>query len=205
MSSNRWAEPVQWKGSEEVGAGFGTGIDINPPSGLCPGDDGLAISADLAYRLGGDERQSRLTVDDPYDVLRDLVDGDCAEQAFDAATTMSIGEPRVDAGSWSARLKLTPTGERDDVVLLGLAPTLRFAFGERTPTRTELPLGTEQRLRLDVVVGRCDPHVVAEDKVGTRFGAWVRTTDVDQGYFTLPLEDDIRDSLEAFYAARCQP
>lgn len=205
LTSNRWKDAVRWDGDKQITDGFGTGIDVSPPQGSCPEGEDLSVTADLTYRLGGDERRSRLAVSDPYGVLRDLVDGDCGQQAFAAATTMTVGERRVSRDRWSAVLILTPTGEGDDVVLLGLAPTLRFAFGPRTPTEVELPLATEQRVDLDVVMGRCDPHVVAEDKVGSRFGVWVRTADLENAYFTLPLDDEIRASLEDFYAQRCQP
>lgn len=204
LSSNRWSEPFNWDGVEEVGAGFGTGIDVVPPTGTCPDGPDLDVTADFTYRFGDEDRRSRVAVDDPYGVLRDLVDGDCGRQAFDEAATMRVGEPRVRKDTWSADLTLTPR-EADDVVLLGFAPTLRFAFGPATPVDVELPLDRPQRVRLDVVMGRCDPHVVAEDKVGSRFGVRVRTADIDHAYFTLPLDDATRASLEEFYAERCRP
>ncbi|MBC9227020.1 hypothetical protein GL325_11840 [Aeromicrobium sp. 636] len=204
LTSNRWSEPVRWSGSDEVGAGSGTGLDVDPPTGTCPGGEGLTASADLTYRFGDEERRSVLPVEDPYGVLRDLVDGDCGEQAFDEAVTMTVGAPQVRGGTWSSRITLTPR-RPNDTVLLGFAPTLRFAFGPRTPAEVELPLDRPQRLTLDVVMGRCDPHIVAEDKVGSRFGAWVRTPGLEYGYFTLPLDDEIHQSLEQFYAQRCRP
>ena len=204
LESNRWSEPVDWSGTESVGPGFGTGIDVDPPDGTCPDGEPLATVAEFTYRIGEEERRSRLDVDDPYGVLRDLVDGDCGEQAFAAATEVVVESPEVRGDTWSATLDLTPR-EPNDVVLLGFAPTLRFAFGPATPTEVELPLDQPQRVRLDVVMGRCDPHVVAEDKVGSRFGVRVRTTDIEHAYFTLPLDDAIRESLEEFYADRCRP
>jgi hypothetical protein len=203
LSSNRWAEPVEWSGAEDVGPGFGTGIDVDPPTGTCPEDAELSVTADFAYRFGDEERHSRLPVDDPYGVLRDLVDGDCGRQAFDDAVTMSVGEPRIQGDTWSAELAFSPRGPTD-VVLLGFAPTLRFAFGSSTPVVVKLPLYRARRVRLDVVMGRCDPHVVAEDKVGSRFGVRVRTADLEHAYFTLPLDDATRASLEEFYSARCR-
>jgi len=204
LTSNRWSEPVRWGGSDEVGAGSGTGLDVDPPTGTCPEGERLTASAELTYRFGDEERRSVLPVGDPYGVLRDLVDGDCGEHAFDEAVTMTVGAPQVRGDTWSSRITLTPRGP-NDVVLLGFAPTLRFAFGPRTPTEVELPLDRPQRLTLDVVMGRCDPHIVAEDKVGSRFGAWVRPPGLEYGYFTLPLDDEIRESLEEFYAQRCRP
>ncbi|WP_286930780.1 MULTISPECIES: hypothetical protein [Aeromicrobium] len=204
LESNRWSEAVDWSGTESVGPGFGTGIDVDPPAGTCPEGEELATVAEFTYRTGDDDRRSRVDVEDPYGVLRDLVDGDCGEQAFDAATTVTVGPPGVRGDTWSATLDLAPR-EPNDVVLLGFAPTLRFAFGPATPVDVELPLDQPQRVRLDVVMGRCDPHVVAEDKVGSRFGVRVRTTDIEHAYFTLPLDDAVRESLEEFYAERCRP
>lgn len=204
LSSNRWSDSVAWDDTDAVGPGFGTGIDVDPPRGTCPTDEDLAVTAEFTYRFGDEARRSRVDVDDPYAVLRDLVDGDCGETAFDAATSMTIGEPRVVADTWTADVRLTPKAP-GGVVLLGFAPTLRFAFGPRTPVEVELPLDEPQHVRLEVVMGRCDPHVVAEDKVGSRFGVRVRTSTIEHAYFTLPLDQDVRDSLEEFYAQRCDP
>lgn len=204
LHSNRWPEAVGWRGTEDVGAGFGTGIDVDPPTGTCPEGEDLTIRADLTYRLGDEEHRSRLPVDDPYGVLRDLVDGDCGERAFAQAVTLEVGEPRVTADRWTAALTLTPREGAERVVLNGFAPTLRFAFGPATPTDVALDLTHPQRVPLQVEVGRCDPHVVAEDKVGSRFGVRVSTDDVDHAYFTLDLDEDVRQSLEDFYAARCR-
>lgn len=204
LTSNRWSEPVRWSGTEDVGAGFGTGIDVDPPTGECPDDADLTIDADFTYEYDGEERRSTVPVTDPYGVLRDLVDGDCGQRAFDEAVDLSIGPPTITRDRWTAEVRLTPTGDRSDVVLLGLAPTMRFDFGSRTPTEVELDLSRPQRLLLDVTMGRCDPHVVAEDKVGTRFGARVRTDGIEHSYFTLDLDEDVRASLEDFYAKRCR-
>lgn len=204
LESNRWPEAVDWDGEEEIGSGFGTGIDVDPPEGTCPEGEELEAVADLTYRYGDEERRSKVPVADPYGVLRDLVDGDCGEQAFADATTVTVATPQVTGDTWSAAVDLEPRGP-NDVVLLGFAPTLRFAFGPRTPTEVELPLDRPQRLRLDVVMGRCDPHVVAEDKVGSRFGVRVRTAEIEHAYFTLDLADDVRASLEDFYRERCRP
>ncbi len=204
LSSNRWSEAVRWSGTDEVGAGFATGIDVEPPPGTCPDGGDLSIEADLDYALGDEERRSTVPVDDPYGVLRDLVDGDCGEQAFADAARLDVGEPRVSGDRWTADLVLTPRDGAQRVVLNGVAPTLRFAFGPRTPTDVALDLSRPQRVPLEVVMGRCDPHVVAEDKVGSRFGVRVSTDEVDHAYFTLELEPGVRQSLEDFYAARCR-
>jgi len=204
LTSNRWSSAVAWDGVEEIGPGFRTGIDVDPPTGTCPEGEDLAAEVDLTYTYGDDERRSTVPVEDPYGVLRDLVDGDCGAQAFAEATRLTVGEPVVTEDSWTAQVDLTPTGG-EPVVLLGFAPTLRFGFGPRTPTEVELDLARPQRVPLQVVMGRCDPHVVAEDKVGSRFGVRVRTADVEHAYFTLELDEDVRRSLEDFYAARCRP
>lgn len=204
LTSSRWSETVEWDGAEDVGPGFGTGIHVDPPPGECPDGSDLAIEADLTYGFGDEERRSTVAVSDPHDVLRDLVDGDCGRQAFQEATTVAIGEPVVTRDHWRAEVRLTPTGDRSDVVLLGFAPTMRFDFGPRTPTEVELDLSRPQRVLLDVTMGRCDPHIVAEDKIGSRFGARVRTDGIEHAYFTLDLDERVHTSLVEFYAERCR-
>src|SRR5690606_1609548 len=36
LTSNRWPQAERWQGVEDVGPGFGTGIDVDPPTGTCP-------------------------------------------------------------------------------------------------------------------------------------------------------------------------
>lgn len=201
FTSNRLSEPITWKGAEEIDAGYGSALDITPTAGTCGATP--TNRAEITYRWNGQQRRSTVAVPDPYDVFGSLMDGDCGEQAFDAAVAMDVGVPQVRGDLWSTALTLTPRPNGPDVTLLGFAPTLKFAFGPRTPTEVEMPLDRPQTVHLDVVMGRCDPHIAAEDKVGSRFGLRVRTADIDEAYFTLPLDDAIRASLDDFYAQRC--
>ena len=57
---------------------------------------------------------------------------------------------------------------------------------------------------LSVVPTRCDPHALAEDKVGTLFGVRVRGSGLaeDAGYY-LPLTREQRSALFAFFGTHC--
>lgn len=204
LTSDRWPEPVAWEGSTEVEAGYGTGIDFTPPEGTCPSGEPLRVEAQVDYRIDGGERRSTVPVDDPYDLVTALADGDCGAVSFAEAVEMTVGQPRVADDVWTADLTLTPKPSAEPVILLGFAPTLKYAFGPRTPTDVRWSLDRPRTVHLDVVMGRCDPHIVAEDKVGSRFGVRVATDRIDEAYFTLPLDASIRGSLEDFYDERCR-
>lgn len=103
-----------------------------------------------------------------------------------------------------------PTGGRDDVTLLGFGDTVlfrlrgaSFRYGEDEPLRpgrVDRPV----RLVLDLVPARCDPHALAEDKVGTLFPVHVRADGLGpDASYDLPLDDGTRAELRGFWSTYC--
>ena len=139
------------------------------------------------------------------------MDRDCARLTLDDAADLRVGEPSVEGSGRSAVLRLpvtmTPTGERDDVRFGGFESTVLLRQAEGSPVEVDEPLGpgdppVEAVMRL--VPARCDPHALAEDKVGTLIGVTVLADDLPAGTsFHLPLEDPVRTALYDFVRAAC--
>ena len=107
----------------------------------------------------------------------------------------------------SLPVTLSPTGRGDDVRFGGYESTVLFTQTEDSPADVDLSLdGSAGTLdvTMRVVPARCDPHALAEDKVGTLFGIVVRSADLPDGAtFHLPLQDQTRAALRAFYQSAC--
>lgn len=208
IRSERFDE-VEWRGEKT----FVNGADLKfeVPRGRC-GEGGDA-EVTLTYRLDdGPWRESTAVAPDRYGALDLFLDRDCAESTLAEAARLELGEPRVvgtGRGSvWELPVAFAPTGERDDVAFAGFQDTVLFrqvagsaAAGRRTP----LPLAGEPvEVLLRLVPTRCDPHALAEDKVGTLVAVDVLAPGLEQGAsFFLLLGDERRAGLRGFFATHC--
>lgn len=188
-------------------------LPFEVPPGRC--GDGSDAQVRITYRLDdGTERVSEATATDRYGALGLFLDRDCARQVLDEAATLEIGEPRVvgvgRASVFELPVSLTPTGERDDVSFAGFEDTVLFRNTDRSiaaDSGRTLPLGPDDpavELRLRLVPTRCDPHALAEDKVGTLIGVRTAAPELSSvASFFLPIGDERRAALRAFFATHC--
>lgn len=212
ISSPRF-DDVVWTGE----AAFDQMADLEfaLPVGRC--GSGSDVEVRLTYTVGeGPVRESTITATDVYGAVGRFLDRDCASAALSEAATLEVGEPRVvgdpgPASVWEVPVVLTPTGERDDVVVRGFEDTVLFAQVAGSASASEG--GTRVRLRpgdppatLTLrVPARCDPHVLAEDKVGTLFPIVVEAPDIPADARPyLPLADSDRAALRSFVPAYCE-
>ncbi|MET0469053.1 MAG: hypothetical protein ABWZ87_09935, partial [Aeromicrobium sp.] len=122
-----------------------------------------------------------------------------------------VGTPEVTGDGLDSVLHvpvtLAPTGNADGVSFAGFESTVLFRQTDDSPTDVDVPLGageptTEQVM--SVVPARCDPHALAEDKVGTLFGVAVRAPGLaDNASFFLPLTKPQRSAFFTFFRTHC--
>ena len=58
-------------------------------------------------------------------------------------------------------------------------------------------------IRVPIVPNRCDPHALAEDKIGTRMPLYLTLSDGTSGRLVLAASDELRAQMYAFYSAYC--
>lgn len=210
VTSERFG-PVTWTGDET----FMNEADLpfEMPDGAC--GTGSDAEVRLTYRLDdGPEQVSTTTATDRYGAIAFLLERDCARATFAEAADLTLGEPRVVGGTGRASyyelpVTITATGDRDDVAFGGFERTVLFSLREGSavwPTTPPAPLtaGTTLEPVLRLVPGRCDPHALAEDKVGTLVPVHVEAPGLaDNALFHLPLTDDARATLRRFFATYC--
>ncbi|WP_139982325.1 hypothetical protein [Nocardioides litoris] len=208
VSSDRWGA-VTWTGEERFVNE--TDLDLVLPLGRC--GTGSDATVRLTYRLDdGPERVSTTTATDRYGAVGLLLERDCAQRTTEEAASVTTGRPRV-VGSGRASVlelpvRLVPTGARADVAFAGFDRTVLFALAPGTavwPGADPVPLsGAPVETVLRLVPGRCDPHALAEDKVGTLVPLHVTAPDLPAGAASyLPLPDETRAALRRFVATHC--
>jgi hypothetical protein len=203
-------DDVSWTGSEDIGATYETDLEFDLPRGRCGTDIDAEVT--LTYRIGdGELRTSTGTADDTYGSAALFADRDCAETTLTRAADMSVGAPEVTGVGRDSVLRLpvtmTPTGATDDVSFTGFGSTPLFRQHEDSPVGVDVPLGPDDppaELVMSVVPARCDPHALAEDKVGTLFGVGVDAPGLEEDTtFFLPLTKVQRSAFLAFFRSNC--
>lgn len=208
LSSPRF-DRVTWQGDESMEPGQQADLEFTMPPGRC--GDGVDASVRLTYRTGdSDERESVGRADDPFKAIRLLLDRDCARKTLAEAADLEVGTPQVDGTGPTSVLRvpitLTPTGKRDDVRFGGFESTPLFRQAGDSPVDVDEPISSEQptRIVMSVVPARCDPHALAEDKVGRLFGMRVLAPGLpDNSWFYLPLDPDQQKAFYAYFRATC--
>lgn len=202
-------DPVAESSGETIPARSEADLELVLPQTRC-GDD-LDASVTLTYRLGdSDQRESTGPADDPFQQISLLMDRDCARTTLAEAVDLEVGQPKVEGSGATSVLHLpvtlTPTGERDDVRFGGFESTPLFRQGPGSPVDVDEPISSTETTYLDmtVVPARCDPHALAEDKVGRLFGMRIMAPGLpDDTSFYLPLGEHQRTAFYAYFRARC--
>jgi hypothetical protein len=179
------------------------------PAGRC--GDSVDASIHLTYRISdSDERESVGKADDPYQQIGLMLDRDCARSTLAEAAKLKVGTPTVDGAGPTSVLRvpitLTPTGKRDDVRFGGFESTPLFRQADDSPVDVDQPISATQptEIVMSVVPARCDPHALAEDKVGRLFGMRVIAAGLpEDSWFYLPLDHDQREAFYAYFRSRC--
>jgi hypothetical protein len=60
-----------------------------------------------------------------------------------------------------------------------------------------------QTVTLELRPARCDPHAIAEDKLGTVLPLTVRVDEGEPGVVTVPADRDLRNQIQKFAHQAC--
>jgi hypothetical protein len=199
-----------WRGFEPVDPEMD--FDFDMPHGRCGegGDADLTIT----WRNTDEEewRTSTGTAEDRYANIDRLLDRDCAERTLTEAAEVTVGEPRVEGEGKQSVFVLpvtfAPTEKAPEVTFDGWEGTVLFQLASEAPTwprATPRPMtGESTTLDLRVLPARCDPHALADDKVGSLFRVHVGGPRVpEQAAYFLPLSKQQKAALYDFLPGHC--
>jgi hypothetical protein len=182
---------ADWKptrtGGTRVPAGSTVSLPAELPPAQCSGQPAEAATHRITVTMDS-ERSGLSTVEvqasDPHNVLSRNHSEDCLAEAAASVAELRIDETlKVLPGSGSAvvGIDVQPSGMKESLVIESFGTTtLLDEDGTHAWPRNLRVHGTDpaSRLSLHIVPMRCDPHALAEDKLGTRIpvsiaaGSW---------------------------------
>lgn len=200
-----------------VPAGQTKDLAVDLPSADCEVSESEARAGVVLHLADA----SILVVDelpDPTNALPRIHAADCTASRVAAIATVSA-EPaiRLEGTGPSTVAVLTisviPTGAagrlelvelRSTVLLQPAPPVSGGSSAEVWPLDLVVDASTApQTVDVRLVPTRCDPHALAEDKVGTLFPLVVRIDDEEEAVLTLPLPPGTADALKEAVRIRC--
>lgn len=217
LAGSAFTAPTVRDRSSTIRAGQTTDLAVELPPIDCDARDG-DVQVDLQLRLDDGAVLSAADLPDPTNALQRIRASTCTVAAVQriAEVAAASGIRLEGAGATTvAVLTITavPTGAPGRLELVALRSTvlLRPAptdGGGDPPQDWPLSLTVDaasgpQSIELRVVPTRCDPHALAEDKVGTLFPLVVRIDDGPEVVMTLPLDADTAEALKDAVRARC--
>lgn len=201
VRSTRSSE-VTWRGTERVEAGYEADVVVTIPRGRCGPASRYTVV--LTYRHDdAAARRSTVDVEDRYGAVTRVLDGDCARSTLEKAARLDVGRPVHEDGSLRIPVTLVPRGGASPVRLVGYrsTPLVRPTVHSATDVR----IGDEPA-RADLVLepARCDPHAIAEDKVGRLVPVEITAPGLPDGTtFVLPLDRGSRTAILDYVRSAC--
>ncbi|PJJ62269.1 hypothetical protein CLV54_2066 [Compostimonas suwonensis] len=226
FDSEHFAAPSTWTGDVAIGPGLTKDLRVDLATSVCKrgalaGHElvtlGLAAasapsSPDTAPIDAPSHAATDLAVTptDSKDTMSRIEREDCLAAAVEAIARIVPGELSIDGSGPGAtaalELEVTPSGGPGELLLDSIGPTTLLApvSGERweiekTADAATAPFTVELPLR----PARCDPHAIAEDKVGTVLPIAVSLDGGEPSGYKLAVDTALRNRLYEFVALSC--
>jgi hypothetical protein len=170
-------------------------------------------TARLELRLAGGAIgwTAALAVKDPYGSIPQVHTEDCRRAAALGITALTLVDP-LRTTTRGGRLiglldlRLTPSGKPGTVVLesIGSTTLLGPPTGDAWRIGRTVNAGSgPQTVTLELRAARCDPHAIAEDKLGTVLPLTLRVDGGESGVVTVPAEPGLRIQIQRFVHDAC--
>ncbi len=228
LDSPLFASGIGWKSAAagtEIPPGQTKSLPARLPAASCaareaaPGPPaatpGATVEIRSAAAAGTATEFIATAATDPFGVLVRNNAEMCLAQAANAVATFRFSpdlEVAADARTAVLRLLITPRrpagavdgrGGSLTIATVGGTTLLEEDAGAPWPRALRVDAsGPEQELRLGIRPARCDPHAVAEDKVGTLIPLHV-TVDGQEGVLKVAAGEKLRGLLHDFVTSAC--
>ncbi|MCT9869630.1 hypothetical protein N7568_09695 [Paenarthrobacter aurescens] len=217
LDSSLFAEGISWQPSEgglELPPRQPKSIPADLPAAACgtPHDAFANIEAKLTYSAPGkDPAEENTDASDPFGVLTRNAGELCLAAEAAAVATLALDpglEVAADGRTAVVRLVITPAtpgNGRQSLTIESIDETTLLAQSSTAPWPVNFTLGTvKQELQLTIRPARCDPHAVAEDKVGTLLPLRIKVGE-RQGLLKIAASPELRGRIYDFVTAACAP
>ena len=215
LGSNYFAEDFVWGPGRTATVAAGYAVDLRVDIPAVAQCDAATASNEVAFSwtVGDTSGSSVVEPDDGFHMLDRLHDEGCLVENVDAVallTAVSLTAPAQQPAPAELLISVEPTGDPGTVTVDTISSTtLLNPAGPDGIGVNQLPLGIEvsadgpEEIRVPIVPNRCDPHALAEDKIGTRMPLYVTLADGSEGRYVLAASDELRGQMYAFFSAFC--
>ncbi len=215
LHSSFFTEDMIWGPNRTATVAPGYAVDLRvdlPTEADCSGVEPL-LTATFGWTVGDRSGTATVNPDDPFHLMDLLHDAACLIVSVDSVATLTALEldaPAQQPAPAELVITVEPTGADGTITLDTInSTTLLNPAGTDGVGVAQLDLGIAidkdgpAEVRIPIVPNRCDPHALAEDKVGTRMPIYLTAPDGSTGRFVLAASDDLRMQMYAFYSAYC--
>ena len=201
---------AEWEATTEIPARRTVDLRTALPALDCNATAKRTTNPTLAVDLGIGARV-RTVPGDPLDTLPRLHETGCVTVLVDRVATIGLAGPLRVEGTGSDAvavlpLQFTSAGAKGSVTVSSVDSTPLLA-PEGGAARWPLSITVDAASAVQVVdlrirPARCDPHVIAEDKIGTVLVLRVTAGGVE-GDYRYPVDDDTRNALYRYVSETC--
>lgn len=215
LHSSFFTEDMVWGPDRTATVVPGYAVDLRvdlPTEADCSGAE-PELTASFGWETEDATGIATVEPDDPFHLFDLLHDAACLIVSVDSVaklTAVSLDAPAQQPAPAELVISVEPTGAAGTVTLDTIhSTTLLNPAGPDGIGVAELDLGIAiekdgpDEVRIPIVPNRCDPHALAEDKVGTRMPLYVTAPDGSGGRLVLSANDELRAQMYAFYSSYC--
>lgn len=215
LTSAYFQDELVWPALREARISAGRAVDLRVQLGEsdCDEPNVAEHSVSLRYRLGdGPSQTAMFEPTDEFGVLELLHDAACLGVRIGEVATLtaeSVVVPDQPGVPTTLKIGVEPTGASGSFTVDAVTSTTLLAPAENGVGVGQLALGISvgadgpTEITIPLVPNRCDPHALAEDKVGTRMPLLVTAPDGSAGRLVLAADDGLRAQMYAFFSAYC--
>ena len=212
LTSTALAAPAVWEKGTTIPAGVTRDLPVQFPGASC-----AAGPQETTVRITGETAAGPVAVEvtptDPNERIPLLTGTDCFAREVRAVGEVSLAGLTVGDPSDPAQLhvRVESAGGAGALRILALESTVLFTpLDENGAPAATGPVGLELRAgetsataAVPIVPNRCDPHALAEDKVGTLFVFAAAVEGGRSGSLTLPAPPALRGELYEYFTSAC--
>ncbi|MFD1715258.1 hypothetical protein ACFSBZ_12335 [Amnibacterium flavum] len=204
----RFESDAVWTGDSEVRGGITRDLPVQIPVAICPPGVGSG-TARLTFAVADRDGVATVEVTDPLEMVGRVTEEQCSAAAVASAAEVAFGASVEFSGSGADEVALVPltvsTISDVDVTVDSVGSTVLLqpeGGADSWPLDQRIPGESTSTIVLPVVPARCDPHAVAEDKVGTRFPLTMTVGD-QTSEITLVMPSEVRALVFEYIGRRC--
>lgn len=218
LSSTAFSGGAAWVSRDQadettIKPGTSTDLPAALPPSTCPGSATFesTVRLDLRPASGPIGRTAALPVRDPYTSIVRVHSEDCRREAALSIADLTLVDPlrritRAGRLVGLLDLRLTPSGKPGTLTVesIGSTTLLGPPTGATWQINRAVSAGSgPQTVTLELRPARCDPHAIAEDKLGTVMPLTVRVDDGESGIVTVPASPALRLQIKQFVLDVC--